>query len=146
MWGIFLLEEKLQAEKIAQFMAENDKVAVWLEVKVLEVKKGYARIEMTVKDKMLNAAGICQGGAIFSFADFAFALASNSYGNVALATSASISFLNPAFEGEKLIAEAVEKNRTKRTGVYEVEVRKEDGKPVALFVGNAFVKNTSFYL
>ncbi len=139
--GIFLWRIELQVKKIAQFMAENDKVAVWLGVKVREVKEGYAKIEMVVTDKMLNAAGICQGGAIFSFADFAFALASNSYGNVALATSASISFLNPVFKGEKLVAEAVEKNRTRRTGVYEVEVRKETGEPVALFVGNVFVKD-----
>lgn len=130
--------------EIAEFMLKNDKVAVWLGVRLIDIKEGYAFIEMEVQNKMLNAAGICQGGAIFSFADFAFALASNSYGKVALATSASISFLNPALEGEILTAEAVEKNRTRRTGVYQVEVKKKDGTPVALFMGNVFVKDRTF--
>ena len=105
-------------EKIAKFMLENDKVAVWLNVELIEVKKSYAKIAMVVREDMLNAAGICQGGAIFSLADFAFALASNSYGKVALATSANINFANPAFKGERLIAKAKELNRTRRNGLH----------------------------
>ena len=128
-------------EKIANFMLKNDKVAVWLNVKLIEVREGYAKIEMTVREDMLNAAGVCQGGAIFSFADFAFALASNSYGKVALATNANINFANPAFKGEKLTAEAVEMNRTRRTGLYRIEVRKENGQLVALFTGQVFIKD-----
>ena len=128
-------------EKIANFMLKNDKVAVWLNVRLIEVKEGYAKIEMTVREDMLNAAGVCQGGAIFSLADFAFALASNSYGKVALATNANINFANPAFKGEKLTAEAVEMNRTRRTGLYRVEVRKENGQLVALFTGQVFIKD-----
>jgi acyl-CoA thioesterase len=127
-------------------MLENDKVAVWLNVELLEVRKGFARMKMVVREDMLNAAGVCQGGAIFSFADFAFAVASNVYGKVALATGASISFANPAFEGEELVATATEKNRTRRTGLYEVEVKKSTGELVALFVGQVFVKDKEFAL
>jgi acyl-CoA thioesterase len=127
--------------EIADFMLKNDKVAVWLNVNLIKVEKGYAKIEMVVRDDMLNAAGVCQGGAIFSFADFAFALASNSYGKVALATNANINFANPAFKGEKLTAEAVEMNRTRRTGLYRIEVRKESGQLVALFTGQVFIKD-----
>ena len=132
----------VMVEKIAKFMLENDKVAVWLNVELIEVKKSYAKIAMVVREDMLNAAGICQGGAIFSLADFAFALASNSYGKVALATSANINFANPAFKGERLIAEAKELNRTRRTGLYQIEVRKEENNQlVALFTGQVFIKD-----
>ena len=119
-------------------MEENDRVAKIFGMKVKEVKEGYALVELSVNDSMLNAAGVCQGGVIFSLADFAFAVASNSYGNVALATSANINFTKPALKGEKLTAEAKEVNRSRRVGVYEVIVRKEDGTAVALFVGQAY--------
>ena len=131
----------MSPRKIAQFMLENDRVAVWLKVELLEVEEGHSKIAMVVRDDMLNAAGVCQGGAIFSLADFAFALAANSYGKVALGTSANITFVNPAFKGERLIAEAFERGRTKRRGVYEVEVKKEEGPLVALFTAEAFIKD-----
>ncbi len=119
-------------------MEENDRVAKTFGMKVKEMKEGYALVELSVNDSMLNAAGVCQGGVIFSLADFAFAVASNSYGNVALVTSANINFTKPTLKGEKLIAEAKEVNRSRRVGVYEVIVRKEDKTVVALFVGQAY--------
>jgi len=45
---------------------------------------------MVVQENMLNAARICHGGVLFSFADYTFALISNIYGNIALAISANI--------------------------------------------------------
>ena len=128
----------MKPEEIARFMEENDRVANFYKMKVKEVRKGYALVELSIENSMLNAAGVCQGGVIFSLADFAFAVASNSYGNIALATSANINFMKPALKGEKLIAEAKEVNRSRRVGVYEVVVRKEDGTAVALFVGQAY--------
>lgn len=128
----------MKPEEIARFMEGNDRVAKSYEMKVKEVKEGYSLVELQVNESMLNAAGVCQGGVIFSLADFAFAVASNSYGNVALATSANINFVKPAFNGEKLTAEAVEVSKSKRIGVYRVEVKKEDGTVVALFVGQAY--------
>ena len=128
----------MKPEEIAKFMEENDQVAKFYQMKVKEVREGYALVELSIENSMLNAAEVCQGGVIFSLADFAFAVASNSYGNVALATSANINFTKPALKGEKLIAEAKEVNRSRKLGVYEVVVRKEDGTVVALFVGQAY--------
>lgn len=128
-------------EEIARFMRKNDKVAAWLDIEILKVTAGYARMGMTVREDMLNAVGVCQGGALFSFADFAFAVASNSHGKTALAVSATINFANPAFAGDRLLAEATEMNRTKKTGLYQVTViRESDQKLIALFNGHVFVK------
>ena len=130
--------------KIARFMREKDKMAVWLNIELLKVRIGYARIGMIIREDMLNAVDVCQGGAIFSFADFAFAVASNSHGKIALAVSANINFTNPAFAGDRLIAEAEELSRTKRTGSYQIKVTREgDQKLIALFNGNVFVKEES---
>ena len=124
-----------QALRIARFMREHDRVAVWLDVDLLEVRPGYARIALTVREDMLNAAGVCQGGVTFSLADFAFAVASNSHGKLALAVSAQIYYPASARLGDRLIAEAREVNLTPKTGLYEVEVRKEDRTLVAFFTG-----------
>ncbi|OAQ20729.1 hydroxyphenylacetyl-CoA thioesterase PaaI [Thermosulfurimonas dismutans] len=124
-----------KALKIAHFMREHDKVAVWLGVDLLEVRPGYARVAITVREDMLNAAGVCQGGVTFSLADFAFAVASNSHGKLALAVSAQIYYPASSRLGDRLIAEAREVNLTEKTGIYEVEVRKEDGTLVAFFTG-----------
>ncbi|WP_297056883.1 hydroxyphenylacetyl-CoA thioesterase PaaI [Thermosulfurimonas sp.] len=125
----------MEAWEIARYMKEHDRVAVWLGVEILEVRPGYARMAMVVREDMLNAAGICQGGVTFSLADFAFAVASNSHGRLALAVSAQIYYPAAARAGERLIAEAREVNLTEKTGIYEVSVRKEDGTLVAFFTG-----------
>lgn len=127
-------------------MLKNDRVASWLRIKLLDFETGYSRIKIIVRDDMLNAAGICQGGVIFSLADFSFALASNSHGKLALAVNANIDFLNPAFRGDELTAEAIEVSRSRRIGIYRVEVEKQDATVVALFTGQAFIKDKTFNL
>ncbi len=129
------MTESEKAWQIARYMREHDKVAVWLGVELLEVRPGYARMSLKIRPDMLNAAGVCQGGVTFSLADFAFAVASNSHGKLALAVSAQIYYPAAAREGETLIAEAREVNLTEKTGLYEVTVRKEDGTLVGFFTG-----------
>lgn len=139
------MTEKTKVWEIAKFMRERDKVAVWLEVDLIEVDEGYALIGMKVREDMLNAAGICQGGAIFSLADFAFAIASNSHGKLALAISSNIYFISPVKKDEYLFAEAKELNLTKRTGLYEVKVfERETARLVAVFTGQVYRKEEPF--
>ena len=132
-------------EKVVQFMRDNDKVAVWLNVQVLEARIGCSRVSMAVREDMLNAVNICQGGAIFSFADFAFALASNSHGKIAVGISANINYSNPAFLGEKLIAECSEVSRSRKLGLYDVKIYKDENrKLVASFSGQVYIKEEKF--
>lgn len=136
-----------RAKKIAKFMRENDKIAIWLNIDLIEVSPGYALIGMKVREDMLNAAKLCQGGAIFSLADFAFALASNSHGKLALAISSSIYFPSSAQEGEYLLAEAKEISLTRKTGLYEVKVyEKETQRLIALFTGQVYRKEREILL
>ncbi len=132
-----------KAELIAKFMAKHDQVAVQYQMRIEEVRPGYAKVSMPVMKKMLNAVSLIQGGATFSLADFAFAVASNSYGQVAVATSANIYYPAPAKEGDTLYAEAREISRTRRTGLYQVEVRRGDGNLIALFTGTVFLREDS---
>ncbi len=97
-----------------------------------EMRPGYGQTAMTVTPQILNAPGIPHGGAIFSLADSAFAAASNSHGQVAVALSMSINFLAAATPGTRLVAEAEELRKGHRAGFYEITVKTEAGDLIAV--------------
>jgi acyl-CoA thioesterase len=86
---------------------------------------------------MLNGHGTCHGGVVFALADSAFAFACNSRGVVTVASGCTIEFLAPVGEGDELVAEAQERSLEGRHGVYDVDVRREDGPLVATFRGRS---------
>jgi len=109
-------------------------------VELLEVVEGRALARLTVSGEHLNAAGVVQGGAVFTLADFAFAAASGSRGNVALAIEAHVTFLRAVREGV-LLAEAREESGSRRLSTCTVRVTDEGGALVALFTGTAYRKD-----
>jgi acyl-CoA thioesterase len=120
-------------------MKGTDHFAKTLGIEILESKEGYAKVCMKVEKSLTNALGFTHGGAIFSLADYAFALACNFGDNVAVAVQVDIKFLKPTVEGDILTAEATRVSEGKTTGLYHVMVRKEE-KTVAVFSGLAFKK------
>jgi len=108
-----------------------------LGIEQVEVKDGYAKLAMKVTKNHINAHGFTHGGVIFSFADCAFAEASNYGDRVAVAVQVSINFLRPTVEGDTLTAEAIRISDGKTFGVYSITVRKEE-KTVAIFNGLAY--------
>jgi acyl-CoA thioesterase len=116
----------------------RDRFATGNGIRLLEVRPGYARARLRVAERHLNGVDVVQGGAVFTLADLAFAVACNSSGPVALAVNVSISFLK-ATTGGTLVAEAREVNRTSRLSTCEVEVRDGKGGLTALFHGTAYV-------
>ncbi|HWI54632.1 MAG TPA: hotdog fold thioesterase [Desulfobacteria bacterium] len=128
------------AENLVEMIKENDRFARLVGIKIEETGKGYARVSLKVEDKHLNAVNITHGGAVFSLADLAFALASNSHNKVALALNMSINFVKATVEGSLLTATAKEDNLTNRTGLYRIEVEDESGDKVALAEGLVYRK------
>lgn len=108
-----------------------------LGIQVAQVAPGRARLRMPVTGAMANRHGIVHGGYLFLLADAAFGYASNARGPVAVAQSAQIAFLRPAEVGAPLLAEATERARLGRFGVYDVTVRQEGGPVVAEFRGHS---------
>jgi acyl-CoA thioesterase len=127
-----------QARTIGRWMEREDRFARLLGIELEQVSPGYCRVALTVTGDMLNAVGITHGGVTFSLADFAFAVASNSHGSVAVALTAQINYPAASREGERLTAEARECNRSGRTGLYSIEIRTAEGKLVALFTGTVY--------
>ncbi len=110
-------------------------------MKIEDFKEGYAEVSMKVTDKHTNAAGVCHGGVIFSLADVAFAMASNSHGTLALAIDMSISFIGAVKPGTTIKAVCKEKHRGKTTGIYTIEIFNDSGKLVSLVKATAFIFN-----
>lgn len=92
---------------------------------------------MTLTSRHLNANGGVMGGAIFTLADFAFAVAVNNVHRPTVAQQVSINYLN-APRGERLIATARCLKDGRTTCVYVVDVADDTGRPVAQFVGTGF--------
>ena len=126
-------------QKLRSFFS-NDRFAALAGIEVVTVSDGYCLCRMKVEDKHLNAVNVVQGGAIFTLADYAFAIASNSRGQVALAVHADISFIASRSAGI-LYAEAREVADPRRLGFYEVKVTDQDDEPVARFTGMVYRKN-----
>ncbi len=89
-----------------------------------DVGPGRAKLRMRLGETMVNGHGIAHGGYLFLLADAAFAYASNSHGRFAVAQSAQVTYLRPASAGDELTADAIERDRSGRLGVYDVTVRR----------------------
>jgi acyl-CoA thioesterase len=122
------------SESVEEMWA-GDSASRRLGIELDEVGDGRARVRMTVADWMLNGHGICHGGLVFTLADTAFALACNSGDDAAVAAACDVVFVAPARGGDLLVAEAAERSRFGRSGLYDVSVRREDGAPIAEFRG-----------
>ena len=131
-------EAQALAEATAEAMYARDRAAQALGIKIVRVQPGTSLLTMTVRSDMVNGHHICHGGMIFSLADTAFAYACNSYNKNTVASACHIDFLAPAKEGETLEAEAVEQSAAGRTGVYDITVRNNHGKTIALFRGKSY--------
>ena len=134
------------AADAAQALAETAAAAMWtrdhaaqaLDIAIVRVAPGYAQLTLAVRRDMVYGHHICHGGMIFSLADTAFAYSCNSYNKNTVGSSCNIDFLAPAKEGDTLQAEALERSQAGRTGVYDVTVRTQTGKVVALFRGKSY--------
>jgi acyl-CoA thioesterase len=118
-------------------MYEQDRASQALGMRVLEVRPGYARLAMKVREDMVNGHQLCHGGLIFTLADSAFAFACNTYDLVTVASSGTIEFLLAGRLGDELTATAEQRTRSKRTGVYDVSVHNQRGECLALFRGRS---------
>jgi acyl-CoA thioesterase len=125
------------ARRSAARMYAGDRAVKALGISIDEVAPGRATVRRRVTADMTNGHGIAHGGYVFLLADAAFAYACNSYGPVTVAQACEITFLRPAREGDELTAEAAERVRMERNGIYDVSVRRADGEVLAELRGHS---------
>jgi LAO/AO transport system kinase len=130
-------------ERIAALVA-NDALCTTLGITFRAGGPGRAEVALTVDSRHLNFNGGCHGGAIFALADSAFGLASNSHGPVAAGIDAHITFQAAVGAGDTLIARAIEVQRSRRIGVYRIDVVRPEADggetPVSSFTGTVYIK------
>lgn len=117
----------------------DDPFCAMLGIDLAVLEPGYAETRMTITDELLNFHGTPHGGVLYSLADAAFAAASNSHGDTAVALETNVSYLAAVESGTTLTATAEETHKTQRTAEYEVVVTAdEEGGRVATFRGRVY--------
>ena len=117
-------------------MYADDTASQHLGIAITDVAPGRATATMRVAPTMVNGHGIGHGGYVALLADTAFAFACNTYDARTVAQGFDISLLAPVYEGDELVARAVERFRRGRSGLYDVTVRRGD-EVVAEFRGRS---------
>jgi acyl-CoA thioesterase len=117
----------------------NDAWAKESGIELIEVLAGRSKVRMRIEKKHVNSHGTVHGGAIFTLADTAFALASNSHGIPAAAINAHISYVKSPTAGT-LYAEGAETSLSPKIATYSVIVTDENGEKIALFEGMVYRK------
>jgi acyl-CoA thioesterase len=134
------------ADKVARAMLAAEGTGPAWGIEIEEAREGYSRIRMKLRADMLNGHRKAHGGMVYALADTAFAYACNSRNLRSVGAQATMVFLDGAEEGETLVAEAQEAALVGRSGVYNVSVRTDRGRPVAEFqgfsrsIGGAFIE------
>lgn len=125
------------ARAVAQAMWDKDLASRSLGMSLDAAGPGTATLSLTITAVMTNGHKTCHGGYIFTLADSAFAFACNSYNQNTVAQHCSVTFLRPAFEGDRLTASAREVSRIGRGGIYDITVTNQNGEHVAEFRGHS---------
>ncbi len=124
------------ARRCADVMWADDAASRRMGMALDRVSSGRATVSMVVRDDMTNGHGTAHGGFIFALADSAFAFACNSHNERAVAQACDIVFSAPAKKGDLLVAEAAERHRFGRNGIYDVRVTCGD-EVIAEFRGHS---------
>ena len=123
--------------ELIDYLNHYDRFAASSGVRLTEMGEGCAVAVMTVEDAHVNGANVCQGGAIFTLADLAFAAAVNGGGLMTVGTSCNITFFRSALKGDVLTAEAVQHDHPKLP-FCEVRVFNQRGELICMMTGSAY--------
>jgi acyl-CoA thioesterase len=128
----------MEASEIVDKMYLNDPFSLWLGIERMEERPGFCRLKMKLRKEMLNGFGIAHGGITYSLADSALAFAANGHGKMAVSVETSISHTESVKEDDELFATAIEKSKSNKIAIYEVEIKNQKGELVALFKGTVY--------
>jgi len=132
-------------EKIVSKMIDTDWFSQWLGIERVEVRQGYCVLRMTIRKEMLNGFAIAHGGITYSLADSALAFASNSHGRMSVSVETGISHIISLKEGDIITAVAEEVSLSNKIGIYQVKVKDQNDKIVALFKGTVYRTSKNWF-
>lgn len=122
----------------------KDPYARFLGIEIDRVGEGEAEVSISITENMMNFHGAANGGVLFSLADVAFAIASNSYGQTAVGINVHMNYMRAGMLGDKIIATASEESKNPKLGLYRMIVRNEAGELLATADGMVYRKKEIF--
>ena len=125
------------ADNIAELTAreKDEPIASFLNMRLIELSPGYARVVMKLTPEYRNFNGMVFGGIVVAVADQAFAYASNSLALPSIASQFNIHFITGAGVGDELTAECRVVRSGRRVGISEITVTNQEGKLIAKATG-----------
>ena len=114
---------------------EEEPIASFLKMELVELTPGYARVKMKVLPEYQNFHGLTFGGIIMALSDQAFGYASNSLAYPSVASQFNTYFIASTGVGDELTAECKVIKSGRRAGFSEISVINQDGKLVAKSTG-----------
>ncbi len=133
----------MDTRSLVMRLAERDPFVRLLGIHCIQAGKASASVSLVLTQQHLNFNGSCHGGVIFSLADTAFGLASNSYGKIAAGIDAHVTYQSAAGLGDRLVASAVEVSRSRKLAVYRVDVKRADDEVIASFTGTVYITSVN---
>ena len=126
------------AKKVVDKMMSRDAFSQWLGIEVLKITAGFCKIQMKVREEMINGFKIAHGGIAYSLADSCLAFAANSHGIQAVSIETSISHTQKVISGDTLTATAKEMNKSTKTGLYYITITNQNNIEIAHFKGTVY--------
>jgi acyl-CoA thioesterase len=118
----------MQSELIKS--TQNDRFAEHVGIRLVKASQGFALAELALNESHLNGLDRVQGGVIFTLADYAFGVASNSHGFTTVGINVNISYYKTP-TGKIIRAEAKEISARNKICGYQINIYDEDGSLIA---------------
>ena len=129
-----MIDSGASLEQVQQIFSNDRFATETTGCRVVEAGPGHAVCELDVCGRHLNEKGGVMGGAIFTLADFACAVASNIGEEPTVSVAFSIQYLS-AVKGKRLIATADARKNGRMLGFYDCVVRDDLGRDIAHVAG-----------
>lgn len=129
---------------IVQKMYQHDAFSKWLGIEIIDVKKGFCKCSLKIREEMTNGLGIAHGGITYSLADSTLAFASNSEGRKAVSIETSVSHLESLTAGDIITATSESVGGNHKIGIYIIKITDQHMKTVASFKGTVYKKSETW--
>ena len=126
------------SRKVVEKMISGDEFSKWLGIEVIEISKGFCKLQMKVRDEMTNGFKIAHGGISYSLADSCLAFSANSDGIQSLSVETSISYTKKVQSGDILTAISKEIDKSSKTALYYITITNQEMEEIAHFKGTVY--------
>ena len=136
-----MIDANASLEEVQRIFANDHYATEAAGCRVVEAAPGHGVCEFDIEERHINEKGGVMGGAIFTLADFAIAIAANVGEEPTVSVACSIQYMS-AVRGNRLIATADADKNGRNLGFYDCLVTDELGTPVARVTGTCMHSRT----